>query len=208
MQKLSRSNTRKQNSAMTRRVNNSEALPREFAMAASALRHFTKRIVSTGTIASNGSGFVAASTMASTNSVTALGDFSAIAGIYSNYRVRAIRVTANPFYPNPTYSGAAIYTVTPVLCVVPFRSGLVPTTFAGFIESSEAKLASGYKGGVFSTSNKGYPDGQLWHPTNAVIASADSFGLAVMGQSGVAGTASINVWALVIEYLCEFTVEN
>lgn len=177
---------------------------REFALAASALRLFTKRIVATGLISSNGAGLIVATTVANTNAVTAVGDFSALAGVYSNYRVKAIRVSFRPFYPVPTTATV----VSPLIAVIPFRSGLVPSTFPAFSESSEVKYASGYEKLEFNTSNDGYPDGKLWHPTNAVIASADSYGVACMGQNFVAGTVTTNVWFAVIEYLTEFTVEN
>jgi len=184
--------------------NTSSDVRREFQLARSALRTFVKRIVTTGSLSSNGTGYVPITTLASSNSVTALGDFSAVAGIYSNYRVKAIKLTANPFVPN--YTGMTY--VSPLIVLLPFRSGLLPTTFAGFVESSEAKYCTGYKGAMFSTSSKDYPDAKLWNPTNAVIAAADSFGIAVMGQNGTAGSINTYVWFYVVEYLVEFSIEN
>lgn len=186
--------------------NTSTNVRREFELASSVLRTFTKRIVTSSYLNSNGSGLVPATTLCSTNSVSVLGDFSAVAGIYSNYRVKAIMVKAKPFYPIPLPSAAAF--VTPLIAVIPFRSGLVPTTWPGFIESSEVKYFSGYKEMSFSTSYKGYPDGKLWHPTNAVISSADSYGIACMGQNLVSGTVNLNIWCYVVEYLVEFSVQN
>ncbi len=208
MQSRSRSKTRKSGQRADNRAIGTAALPKEFALANSATRIFTKRIVTEVTLSANGAGLIPATTLASTNSVSVLGDFSSVAAIYSNYRVKAIRLTCNPYYPVPAWTGAAFITVSPLIVVVPFRSGLVPSTYVGFSESSEAKYASGYKGGVFTTTNKGYPDGHLWHPTNAVITSADSYGLAAMGQNLIAGTASVPVWAVNVEYLVEFSVEN
>lgn len=177
---------------------------RDFKLASSVNRIFSKRIVGTNVVTSNGSGLIVATTMASSNSVTSVGDFGSVAAIYSNYRVKAMRLTAKPFYKVNTTA----VVVSPMIAVIPFRSGLVPTTFANFTESSECRYCSGYEGYVFETSNKGYPDGKLWHPTNAVISSADSYGIAVMGQNYVAGTASTNVWYLSVEYLIEFSVEG
>lgn len=177
---------------------------REFELANSVLSVLTKRIVTASTLSTNGAGLIVATTIANSNGVSVLGDFASLAAIYSNYRVKAIKVTAKPFvnaYTTTTY-------VTPMIAVIPFRSGLVPSTFPSFIESSEVRLISGYDGGVFETSSKGYPDGQLWNPTNAVISTADSFGIAAMGQNYVAGSVSTYVWMLVTEYLCEFSVSN
>lgn len=188
----------------TNAVRSSAGVNREMRLASSVNRIFTKRIVASSSIQSNGSGFIAATSMVSTAQVTGVGDFSVIAGVYSNYRVKALRVTVHPFYVANTTS----VVVSPLIAVVPWRSGLTPTTFQGFCESSEVRYCSGYKSYTFETSNKNYPDGKLWNPTNAVIASADSYGLSVMGQSTVAGTATTNVWAFTAEYLCEFTVEN
>lgn len=186
--------------------NSTSGVRREFQLASSVLRVFTKRIVTSSYVNSNGAGLIPVTTLASTNSVTALGDFSAVAGIYSNYRVKAIQVRAKPFYPIPLPSAAAF--VSPMIAVLPFRSGLIPSTWPGFIESSETKIFSGYKDMQAATSNKGYPDGKLWHPTNAVISAADSYGIAIMGQNLVSGTVNLNVWCYVVEYLVEFSVEN
>lgn len=201
MDSKSRRNGKKKN-PMTSGAN----VRREFVIATSVLKNFQKRIVTNGTLNSNGAGLVPVTTVASTNSVTALGDFSAMAGIYSNYRVKAIQFRAKPFYPIPLPAAAAF--ITPMIAIIPFRSGLVPSTFAAFVESSEARVFSGYESAAFRTSNMGYPDGKLWHPTNAVISSADSFGIALMGQTSVSGTVSINVWHYIVEYLVEFSVNN
>ncbi len=76
-----------------------------------------------------------------------------------------------------------------------------------FAESSSVVHSTGY-GGIktFTTDTSGYPDGKLWHPTNAVIAAADSFGLAAISQAAPAATVSLIVWILLIEALVEFQV--
>jgi hypothetical protein len=176
----------------------------EFKLANSINRIFTKRIVAFGAIQTSGAGFLAASTLANSNGVNAIGDFSAVAGIYSNYRVKAIRCTVLPFFPVNTTA----VVVPPTIAVVPFRSGLVPSTYQQFTESSEVRLCSGFKGYVFETSNKGYLDGRLWTPTSSSIASADSYGLLAMGATGVASTPTTYVWSLTSEYLVEFMTES
>ncbi len=181
---------------------------REFRLAASALRVFAKRITTTGTVVTGAGGLIAATTLANTNGVSVLGDFSSLANIYSNYRVCAIKVHVQPFYPVPVWNGVAVVTVPPTIAVVPFRSGLIPAAYPAFTESSEVRFASGYKAYVFETSSKGYPDGKLWHPTNAVISTAESYGIACMGQNFVTSSASINVWLMTAEYLVEFSVEG
>ncbi len=199
-----RPKARKPKSSRPAPVSGGPNVAQEFALANSALRLFTKRIVISGALASSGAGLIPASNLATTSSVTAAGDFSTLASVYSNYRVRAIRVSCKPFYKVNTTATV----VSPQIAVIPFRSGLVPTTYAGFQESSEVKYASGYEPLTISTSNAGYPDGKLWYPTNTSIAAADSYGIAAMGQQTIAGTATTNVWWFTVEYLVEFTVEN
>lgn len=177
---------------------------RLFKQVAAVTRVVTRRICTQTQLSTNGAGVIPVTTLASSNAVTAYNDFSNMAALYSGYRVKAFKITACPLFPVNT-----TVTVVPAwIAVIPFRNGLIPTTNAGFAESAGVIHSTGYgaKPKVFVTDSADYPDGKLWNPTNAVIASADSFGLAVMGQASPAATISLVVWYCLIESLIEFQV--
>lgn len=152
-------------------------------------------------VSTSAGGVIAATGITASGSVTACADWTSCASMYSSYRVRRILVKAFPFFVVNTTA----VTVPALAWVVPFYGGLLPTSAAGFTDSSAVKCVSGYKEWVFTADTlKGENDldSHLWTPTNATIPATEQFGIAIMGQS-VASTASTLVW----RYTCFFEVE-
>jgi len=58
---------------------------------------------------------------------------------------------------------------------------------------------------TYETNFAGFPDAQQWTPTNATIASGETYGVAYMSDPNVTGVASAVLFGVVIEFITEFT---
>lgn len=153
-------------------------------------------------ISTNAGGVIAAVGVTSSSSVTSCADWTSCASMYSSYRVRRILIKAFPFFVVNTTA----VTVPALAWVVPFYGGLLPTTAAGFTDSSNVKCVSGYREWVFTANTLKKDndlDSHLWTPTNATIPATEQFGVAIMGNA-VASTASTVVWRYTTFYEVEF----
>lgn len=137
-------------------------------------------------------GIIAATGLCSSNTATVTPDWTSATAMWSSFRVHRIKIQWEPAYPVNTTA----ITVPAALWMIPFYGGVVPTTIAGFADSSGVRQVSGYRGGTmtvdFLTMAKD-GDSHLWTPTNTTIPTSEQYGLAVMG-SATASTASTLVW--------------
>lgn len=164
--------------------------------------HFTRRITGSSVIATNGSGFIPISTIASSGLVSGLSDFANIAGLYLEYRVRGMKATLMPIFA-VNISGVAPSPA--MLCTAFFSSGLAATTWQQAIDSSGAKLHSGYRTITAEVDWSGNKDAQLWTPSTSAVTSAETYGIFIT-DSGVAPASQLSTtyFRLVAEYLVEF----
>ncbi len=137
-------------------------------------------------------GIVPATGLCSSNTATATPDWASATAMWSSFRVHRIKLEWLPAFPVNTTA----ITVPASLYLIPFYGGVVPTTLAGFADSSGVRMVSGYRGGTFTVdfltmAKDG--DSHLWTPTNTTIPTPEQYGIAVMGQS-TASTASTLVW--------------
>jgi len=181
---------------------------RDFAVASKLVnstmglnRSYMRRVCAVNTVVTNGSGVIVNQDIASSASITSFPDWSALTGLYTQYRAVAVRVTLMPYFPVNTTS-----TVVPAtVLAAPWRGGLRPTSLTQFLESSNVQKLSGYKQYELLTHFEGDNDAHLWTQTTGAISASESFGIAIVGQS-VGATASTNVWNLLVEWLVEFRV--
>ncbi len=159
------------------------------------------------TIAAGGGGVIALSTVANAASVSASPDFASIAALYTAYRVAAIRATVMAMVPVPFYTGVAVQTRPPVIAFWPWTTNTVATTFAQACDSTGVVLKSGYQTFVLANSYKGDPDAHLWTSTGSAIGSNEQFGISCIGDTP-AGTASIDVYRVIPQYLVEFRMNG
>lgn len=178
------------------------AVNREVNVLKSLNIHFIRRITSSGTVSTNGSGFIPITTIASSGSVSGLSDFSNVSGLYLEYRVRGMKATLMPINA-VNISGVA---APPAMLVTAFfSSGVAAVTFQQALDSSGAKFHSGYRTIVAEVDFKGNKDAQLWTPTTAAVTSAETYGIFIT-DSGVAPASSVTttMYRLVAEYIVEF----
>ncbi len=157
------------------------------------------------TISTSAGGVVALTTLANAALISSTSDFASVAALYTNYRCRAIRVDLFPVVTTPVYTGAAVQTAPPVVCVFPSFANTVPTTFQQALDGAGMKLMSGYKGGTIMTSWRGDPDAHLWTGTGSAIGSNEQFLISIVG-SAATSTASTAVFRVVPQYLVEFRI--
>ncbi len=149
-------------------------------------------------------GVLALTTLANAASVSSASDFASLAGLYTAYRCKAIKVFVMPVVPNAFFDGTAtVYRLPNMLAAFPWTSNTVPTTFQQALDVTGVKIVSGYRPFSINTSYKGDPDAHLWTGTGAAIGSNEQFGISIVSGS-MAGTASLAAYYVVPQYLVEF----
>lgn len=160
-----------------------------------------RRLANGLSLGTNGAGVIPLSSLTSSANVNAYPDFSSIASLYTAYRVHAFKCS---FFPVLKVNTTAV-NAPPYVVVAPFRGGLAPTSLQQLQESPDASSFSGYDRAVATVNYNGDNDAHLWTPTNAAVASSESFGLVVAGSSMLA-TSSTNTFYVYIEVVVEFRV--
>jgi hypothetical protein len=168
-------------------------------------RTVVRRMALLGTLATNGSGFIAA-TQYQSSGVTSCYDWSGMSGRYLEYRVRAIRIRIYPL-ANMNYANGTV--VPPVMILAAdIKAGV------GFVNASA--LACGANLRVFrgygthepidiTTDWEGYPDAHLWTGTSGSIAATDTFGVQLQDSATAPASAASTVYFRVLqEYVVEF----
>jgi len=161
----------------------------------------------TTTISTSAGGIVALATMANAASVSSAPDFASLAGLYTTYRCRAIRVEVFPRLNTAAYNGSSLATRPPVIACFPWVANTVPTTYQQALDVSGVKLLSGYSHGVISTTYKGDPDAHLWTGTGSAIGSNEQFGISCIGTATAAEVSAV-VWDVIPQYLVEFRING
>lgn len=156
-------------------------------------------------VSTSAGGVIALQTLANAASVSSTPDFGSMATVYTNYRVKAIRVTLLPTLTAPVYNGATLITQPSVVAVFPSFANTVPTTFQQALDASGLKLMSGYKGGICQTSWMGDPDAHLWTGTGSAIGSNEQFLISCIGTA-LATTPTTVVFRCIPEYLVQFRI--
>jgi hypothetical protein len=162
----------------------------------------SRRLTTSGTIATNGAGAVALGTLASSAGVSSATDFATMGLLYSGYRVKGMRARVWPIY------GVNVAGVAPppslVACSM-FSSGQSVTNYANMLDSAGCKFFTGYKPATFAVTYDELIDAKLWTPTSAAISSTEAYGLVFIGASGnIAAQVTVVYWNFVIEYDTEF----
>lgn len=163
---------------------------------------YLRKITSSSVLATNGSGFIPISTLASSASVSGLSDFSSAAGLYLEYRVKAMKAM---LFPINAVNISGVSAPPAALTTFNFSSGVAAVTYQQALDSSGSKTWSGYKPIVATNDYKGNKDAQLWTPTTAAVTAAEAYGIAV-SDSGVAPASPVSttMFRVVTEYLVEF----
>ena len=164
-------------------------------------QRYMRRLATATSLATNGSGVVPLSTLATTNAVNTYPDFSSLASLYTAYRVHALKLSFFPCYRvNTTAILPPVYVAS-----CPFRGGLAPSTIGTIQESPDFKAFGGYDKAIVTVNYNGDNDAHLWTPTNAAVTASEAFGVVICGSS-LTGTASTIFWYVQVEAIVEFMV--
>ena len=164
-------------------------------------QRYFRRLATATSLATNGSGVVPLSTLATTNAVNTYPDFSSLASLYTSYRVHALKLSFFPCYRvNTTAILPPVYVAS-----CPFRGGLAPSTIGQIQESPDSKSFGGYDKAIVTVNFEGDNDAHLWTPTNAAVTASEAFGVVICGSS-LTGTASTIFWYVYVEAVVEFMV--
>jgi len=163
---------------------------------------YTRRLTTSTTIATNGSGAIALATICSSGGVSSATDFTSIANLYVGYRVKGMRVRIWPVLP---FIVAGVAPPPALVAVAMFSSGLSVTTYANMLDSSDCKFLTGFRPAEFVIDWTNLPDAKLWTPNNASITGAEAYGLVGIGATGNPAAQVTTVYfQVVVEYETEF----
>lgn len=154
-------------------------------------------------ISTNGAGLLVASTFISSSGASASADFTQLAGLFTSYRVAAMKITLMPYYPVPFYNGVGTIVVPASVATSEFRGGLGGATYQAIFDGSKSRVLSGYKSYTLTCDYAKDNDAQLWTPTTTAIPGAEAYGLLGIGTATAASVSAL-IWAVNPEYLIEF----
>jgi len=140
-----------------------------------------RRMTTSYTISSNGSGVFPIGTLCSSGSVNGYTDFASMAGLYAAYRVKGFRVRIWPVLP---FVVAGVAPPPALLAVATFTSGLSTSTYPNVIDSAESRFFTGFKPVTLTCDWSKLNDAQLWTPNNAAVPSSENYGLYYIQATG------------------------
>jgi len=159
-----------------------------------------RRLVTVSQLTLSAIGKLALGTLTSA-SVTSASDWSQAAGLYLNYRVRQLKLK---LIPVQTASNAAT-TYMPPIAIARWYGASQASTFNQLVNEPGSLVESSLEKIAYETNYLGFPDGQLWTPTNATIAGGNAFGFVYMTDPAIVGINGSILYDAIIEYLTEFT---
>jgi len=164
---------------------------------------FERRLAVRISVSTDGTGRVPITTLASSGAVSALSDFTKVAGLYLAYRVKAMQATLHPTFATNV---AGVAPSPSTLVTFGFTSGLAAANYQDAIDSNDFKQHSGYAKGIRSAIDwTGNTDAHLWTPTNAAVTSAETYGVAIVeDSSATVSQVSTLYFTGVVEYVVEF----
>lgn len=171
-----------------------------FKQVNSQSRIVTLKVAGTNfSIQTNVGGTYGATAIATSNNLSGTADFANLAGLYTAYRCKAMKIMVRPFYPCNTTG----ITVPAAIAIGDFVGGLGGATYASVRQQPEGRVCSGYKAYDFYCDYRGNKDAQLWSQTTAPISTAESYGIIAVGF-GIGATPNTYFWSVDIDYLVEF----
>jgi hypothetical protein len=187
----------KEERAIVRRMDNTQAQTM-----------IVRRILTTSSVIStSGAGFIAATTVASSD-VTGANDWSSFASRYGAYRVKAIRLR---LFPIVTVSQAAAgVAVTPPpgpILVAVVKNGRAYTNFASKCSGADAEWFGVCEKVDKSVDWRANPDAHLWTDVATTIPAEQRFGLEYSDPgSAPASAATTQYFRSIVQFEAEFNV--
>lgn len=165
-------------------------------------RILRRRLTTIGTLATNGSGFIAAKQYHSGN-VTGTNGWSGIAGRWLECRVRALRVRIFPM-ANMNYANGTVVPPTMLICA-DIKGGVGFANAAARADGANLRVFRGYEVMDLTADWDGYPDAHLWTPTNTAPPTDITFGFEISDTAiAPASAATTTYYRVLEEYVVEF----
>jgi len=155
-----------------------------------------------GSISTDATGKIALATGNNTSSVEALfPTFPTFSQNFQQYRVRRLIMRLTPTTTNATSSTGPFQGS---LLISRFWGNLVPANVNGIVDDPLHHNISTLEEHTIETNYMGFPDGQLWTATNAVVTGGYQYGFAFASNSAVLLATSSVIFALELVAECEF----
>jgi hypothetical protein len=126
-------------------------------------------------------------------------EWASFAARYQFYRVRSVKMIVFPIYPG-SGSPTAGATGHSVLYVGDYLGASAPTSAAQILSDERAMLYSTSKTFSFTATWDLNPNARLWAPTNALIPTANQYGIAFASATASVLPASTNLFTYVLEW--------
>jgi hypothetical protein len=126
-------------------------------------------------------------------------EWASFAARYQFYRVRSVKMIVFPVFPgagSPTV-GANGHSV---LLVGDYLGASVPASAAQILSDERCKMFSTSKVFTFTATWDRNPNARLWAPTNALIPTANQYGIAYATPTGTALPASTDLFSYILEW--------
>lgn len=166
-------------------------------------RVFSRVLVTSALILTNGSGVIGVQNVASSTNVTSAANWGNFQGIALEFRVTGLEAVIMPIVNSQT-SGT---TPAPsMVAVCAYSSDGIPTAFNDVAQGPGAKIYSGYRPINFTASSKGFPNAKLWNVITGGVTPTDNIFGIVMADPGTSpfSTPSAGYFRIVVKYLVEF----
>jgi hypothetical protein len=131
-------------------------------------------------------------------------EWASFAARYQQYRVKAIRVVADPV--SPVNTGLGANSGHSQLYIADFVGTAVPTTAAQVLSDENGSVTSTSRRWTKTVTWARNPNAKLWNPTSAVVPAANSYGIAWASNTNanlMAGNPDY-YFAYMIEWIVEF----
>lgn len=168
-----------------------------------------RKLVTVGTLSTNGSGYIAFTQVDSDSSRSAH-DFGSFQARYSQFRVKAIRVRLFPLVDVTTAVTAGGGAVTPhptALAFAKYQEGVGYTTYAAQVSGTSGRVFNGRERVIeYEVDWTNCPEAKLWAASAAAIPVDQRFGIQY-SDPGVApaSAASTAYYRALSEYVVQFT---
>jgi len=166
-----------------------------------------KRLTIPGSvISSSAGGVIVVTILAQASQVQSLpaSEWASFAARYQQFRVRSVRVIAEPVFPGSGTPIAAATTGHSTLYVSDFIGSSNPGTAAQVLSDEGAVILSTSKRVDFMTTWARNPNAKLWNPTGAALPVANGFSIVAATNSTAALVASASYYTTSLVWEVEF----
>ena len=169
-----------------------------------------RKLVITGTLSTNGSGYIPA-TQVTSDSARSAPDYTSFTNRYSQVRVKAIRIRLFPLVDATTaltVGGGAVTPHPTALAFAKFMEGVGYLNYTSTVTGQAAKVFNGRERVIeYEVDWVNVPEAKFWSSSSAAIPAAQQYGIQY-SDTGVAPPSAVTTqyYRYLYEFICQFTV--